>query len=74
MKNLVRADPGEAEHADLVGDVLPVSGGPLLGEQRAQLGAHCDDPVGHALHVDQPVAIWKKIEKIRILISHWFLL
>jgi hypothetical protein len=50
--------------------VLPVSGGPLLGEQRAQLGAHCDDPVGHALHVDQPVAIWKKIEKIRILISH----
>jgi hypothetical protein len=44
----------EAEHADLVGDVLPVAARALLGQVVLQHGAHRDDAVGHALDVLQP--------------------
>lgn len=45
---------GEAEHADLVSDVLPIAARALLGQVVLQHGAHRDDAVGHSLHVLQP--------------------
>ncbi len=47
---------GEAEHADLIGDMLPVLGRALFGEQIAQLLSHADYPVRHRLHVFQPAS------------------
>lgn len=45
----------EAEHANLVDDVLPVVGGALLLQPSRELLPHLDDPVGHAVDLLQPV-------------------
>ena len=55
--NLLLVEAGEAEHADLVGDVLPVVNRALLSQVLHQAAAHCDDSVGHALHLAQPQGV-----------------
>ena len=57
LTDLVGLEAGEAEHADLVGDVLPVPARALLAQTVAQRRAHADDAVGHALHVLQPAGV-----------------
>ena len=52
--HLSRRHSREAEHSDLIGDVLPVLGRSLLGQPLLQLLPHQDDAVGHQLHVTQP--------------------
>ena len=51
---LLRLEAGEAEHADLVDDVLPVARGALLLQSRLQLLPHLDDAVCHAMDLPQP--------------------
>lgn len=51
---LVWLEAREAEHANLVGDMLPVFGGALLSEVSYQLLPHLDDAVGHTVHLYQP--------------------
>ena len=46
---------GEAEHADLVGDVAPVLGRALLLQTFLQLRPHRDDPAKSEQHVEN----WK---------------
>lgn len=53
--DLLGLESGEAEHADLVGDVLPgvrVAGALDAG---AELAPHRDDPVRHLLYVSEPL-------------------
>lgn len=45
---------GEAEHADLVGDVVPRLRRALLLQVGLQCGAHADDAIGHAFDLLQP--------------------
>ena len=52
--DLVRLHTGEAEHAYLVCDVLPVPAGALLGQACHQLLPHGDDTVSHALNIPKP--------------------
>lgn len=47
-------EASEAEHADLISDVLPVVGGALLFQTRHQLLPHLNDAVGHAMDFLQP--------------------
>lgn len=47
----------EAEHADLVSDVLPVAAGAFLGQVFLQHGAHRDNAIGHTLDVLKPKKI-----------------
>jgi hypothetical protein len=51
---LRRSHSCEAEHSNLVGDVLPVLAGAFLRQSLLQLLAHQNDAVGHQLHVAQP--------------------
>ncbi|KAF1748076.1 hypothetical protein GCK72_024543 [Caenorhabditis remanei] len=55
--DLLLVDAGEAEHSNLVGDVLPVAGGSLLGEQVLELGSHGDDTISHQLDVSEPLFV-----------------
>jgi len=64
LLDLGRSHSREAEHADLVGDVLPVAARALLGQTIAQHGAHRDDAIGHSLHVLQPEV--KKMQLSRL--------
>lgn len=47
-------EPCEAEHADLVSDVVPGSWRPQTLELFLQLSPHQQDPVSHLLHVVLP--------------------
>lgn len=51
---LVRFEASEAEHADLVGDVLPVARRSLPLETFAQFASHRDNTVSHRLDVAKP--------------------
>lgn len=53
-------EPREAEHADLVSDVVPGSGRPQTLELFLQLSPHQQDPVSHGLHVVLPAAKHKE--------------
>ncbi len=44
----------EAEHPDLVGDMLPVKGGALLLQTSHQLFSHLNDAVSHTMDLLQP--------------------
>ena len=48
-------DDSNDDGPDLVGDVLPVVAAALLGQAVLQSRPHPDDPVGHHLHVTQPL-------------------
>lgn len=50
----------EAEHADLLGDVVPGSWRPQTLELFLQLGPHQQDPVSHGLHIVLPAAKHKE--------------
>ncbi len=52
--HLGAAQAGEAEHADLGGDVTPVVRGALLAQIVHQWLSHRDDTVSHAFHLAQP--------------------
>lgn len=52
---LFRLEACEAEHADLVDDMLPVVSGALVLQVGRQLLPHLDDAVGHAVDLLQPV-------------------
>lgn len=45
---------GEAEHADLFGDVLPVARRAQLFQIVLQFGAHRDDSIGHQFDIAEP--------------------
>lgn len=51
---MFRGHTGETEHADLVGDVLPVSRRALLCESVLQSLSHGDNTIGHALDISEP--------------------
>lgn len=51
---LLTVEACEAEHADLLRDVLPRSWRSQSLELRLQLSPHQQDPVGHGLHVVLP--------------------
>lgn len=51
LTDLVRLQPGVAEHADLVGDVAPLLLVAGALDAAAQPVAHVDDAVRHLLHV-----------------------
>ena len=46
---LVLGKSGEGEHADLIGDMVPLAGGAHLFDGAAKLSTHVVDAVGHAL-------------------------
>ena len=51
---LLTIKPGEAEHANLLGDVVPGSGGPQSLQLCFQLIPHQQHSVCHGLHVAFP--------------------
>lgn len=53
--HLFRFEASEAEHSDLVDDVLPVAGGAFLLQAIHQLFPHLNDAVRHAVHLLQPL-------------------
>lgn len=54
LGNLLGRETGEAEHANLVGDVIPVVRGSERGEMGFELGAHGNDAVGHEFDLAEP--------------------
>lgn len=55
LRYLLLRHAREAEHADLVRDVLPVTGGSFPGQAVPELRAHANDPIRHALDVLEPL-------------------
>lgn len=55
LQDLLLCQAGEAEHADLVGDVVPGTGGTELLELAAQCLAHLDDAARHGSQVLFPL-------------------
>lgn len=53
-QHLLRLQTSEAEHPDLVDDVLPVVRRTLLLQPGHQLLSHLDDAVGHTMDLLQP--------------------
>mmetsp|Transcript_36322 Transcript_36322/g.92813 ORF Transcript_36322/g.92813 Transcript_36322/m.92813 type:complete len:398 (+) Transcript_36322:1012-2205(+) len=51
----------EAEHADLVGHVVPGAGGASGLQSGAQAGAHGDDAVRHGLHLAVPLLLQRGV-------------
>ena len=56
--DLLLVHAGEAEHANLVGDVAPVLGRALLLQTLLQLRPHRDDPAKSEQHVEN----WKAVK------------
>lgn len=54
-RNLFGFEACEAEHPDLVDDMLPVVGGTFIFQASHQLFPHLNDAVGHAVHLLQPL-------------------
>lgn len=52
--SLLTVEAGEAEHADLLGDVVPGPRGAQSLQLGLQLVPHQQDAVGHGLHVVLP--------------------
>ena len=57
---LVLSHSCEAEHANLVGDVLPVPGGSLLSKTIPKTLSHSDDAISHPLDIYKPLLSKKK--------------
>lgn len=55
----------EAEHPDLVDDVLPVVGGALLFQTSHQLLSHLNDAVSHSMDLLQPGMNDNRVEQIK---------
>merc|ERR1712059_85750 len=55
VSHLVWVHSSETEHSDLVSDVLPIVTGSLLSKTLLELCPHGNDPVGHPLHIHQPL-------------------
>lgn len=55
MTNLLRLETSEAEHANLVSNVLPVVSGALLFKVRYKHLPHLNYTVCHVLHLNQPI-------------------
>lgn len=53
-KYLFRFEASEAEHANLVDDMLPVLAGALLFQSSHQLLSHLNDAVRHVMDLLQP--------------------
>lgn len=53
--HLLGVQSGEAEHTDLVSDVLPRALRSLLDQVTLEVRAHRDDTIGHALDLAQPL-------------------
>lgn len=53
---VLTVQPREAEHANLVRDVVPGARGPQGLQARPELRAHQQDPICHRLHVVLPAA------------------
>lgn len=51
---LLDSEPGVAEHADLIVDMRPVTGGSFFDQVISQLISHADDSVGHSLDFNKP--------------------
>jgi hypothetical protein len=64
--DLFRLETSVTEHADLLLDVRPVSGGVVLVLQEVVEGfSHGDDSVGHALDFDLPVLVkFRRVEDL----------
>merc|ERR550517_112577 len=54
FSNLLGGHAGEAEHANLVSNVLPVVGASLLRKTVPQGSPHANDPVCHCLYILHP--------------------
>merc|ERR1719206_1086324 len=54
VAHLLGGHASEAEHSNLVSDVLPVVRAALLSKSFPQGCPHTDDPVRHSLHVLHP--------------------
>lgn len=61
MTNLLRLKSSEAEHADLVSNVLPVVSGALLFKVRDKQLPHLNYAVCHAFYLNQPIKQQNKI-------------
>ena len=57
LRALLRGQPRERKHADLVGDVVPVAGRAAFHEVLLQRRPGADDPVGHALALGVPLRV-----------------
>lgn len=58
LLDLLGGQASVAEHADLVGDVVPVELGLVVVDEVAlELGAHGDDAIGHQLDLLEPLGI-----------------
>ena len=54
--DLELCEASETEHADLIGDVVPGSGGTLLLEKLAESLAHVNDATAHGAQVLLPLS------------------
>lgn len=58
--NLFRFQSCEAEHSNLVDDMLPVMSGAFLFQTIHQLLPHLNDAVGHTMDLLQPAIMERK--------------
>ena len=63
--HLLASHPTEAEHTDLVGDVLPRKGRTAFFEVLTQERSHFDDAIRHALHFLVPLRLERGIAENR---------
>lgn len=69
---LIRFEACEAEHADLVDDVLPVVSGALLLQTGNQLFSHLNDAVSHTVDLLEPGINGGRVKQIRKWILEQF--
>mmetsp|Transcript_39769 Transcript_39769/g.71393 ORF Transcript_39769/g.71393 Transcript_39769/m.71393 type:complete len:241 (+) Transcript_39769:491-1213(+) len=61
LVHILGVHSGEAEHADLVGDVVPGTRGARGLQRLAQALAHGDDAVRHRLHLAVPLLLQRRV-------------
>lgn len=66
---LIGLEACEAEHANLVDDMLPVAGRALLFQVGHQVLSHLDDAIGHAMNFLQPESERWRVENLRDEVS-----
>ena len=54
LSDLLGSHASEAEHSDLVRDVVPVVGRPVALHSGFQLGSDVDDAISHSFHINKP--------------------
>ena len=59
--HLLRGDAAEAEHADLLGDMVPGQGAVEVLQVLAQQRAHADDALRHPLHLLIPPVVPRRV-------------